>query len=135
MFLKRSFLYISWITSLVAFFGSLYFSEILKLAPCFLCWYQRIFMYPLLLILPVGILLKDKNISLYVLPLSILGLITAFYHNSIYYGFVKEITACAFGVPCVTRQIEWFGFITIPLLSFFSFAIITICMLLYRKAK
>ena len=134
MFSKRNLLYIAWITSLLAIFGSLYFSEILKLAPCFLCWYQRIFMYPLAVILPVGILLKDKNIYYYVLPLSVLGFTTAFYHNLIYYG-LAQATSCVYGIPCTTKQIEWLGFITIPLLSFISFAIITICMLLYRKAK
>ncbi len=71
--------YFSWFTAAAATAGSLYFSEIAHLPPCVLCWYQRILMYPLVLIIAVGILRKDKSLPFYVLPLSILGGGIAFY--------------------------------------------------------
>ena len=125
--------YVVWILSLVAMGGSLYFSEVMKLPPCVLCWYQRILMYPLVIILAVGILRKDNRIYQYVLPMSILGMIIAIYHNLLYYNIIPESLApCTAGISCTTRLIEWLGFITIPLLSLAAFTIITVIMFLYR---
>lgn len=134
--IKDNILYLAWVQSIVAMFGSLYFSEVMKLQPCVLCWYQRILMYPLVAIIAVGILRKDKKIYQYVLPLSITGFIIAAYHNLLYYKILPEsIQPCTLGISCTTRQIEWLGFITIPLMSLTAFAIITTCMLLYRKVN
>lgn len=133
-FLQKNILYIAWVQSLITILGSLYFSEIAKFPPCVLCWYQRVFMYPLFFILTVGILRKDKGAYLYVLPLSIIGMLIAFFHNLLYYKIIPENNLpCIQGISCTTKFIEWFGFITIPLLSFSSFVIITVCMLIFRK--
>lgn len=133
-FIKKYILYIAWVQSLVATFGSLYFSEVMKLPPCVLCWYQRILMYPLVAIIAVGILDKNKRIYRYVLPLSITGFLISLYHNLLYYKILPEsIQPCTMGISCTTKQIEWLGFITIPLMSLTAFAIITTCMLIYRK--
>ena len=127
-------LYLALVQSIIATLGSLYFSEIMKLPPCVLCWYQRILMYPLVIIISVGILRRDKGLPLYVLPMSILGWVIALYHNLLYYKILPEAAApCTMGVSCTTKQIEWFGFVTIPLLSFIAFTVITICMFLYRR--
>src|SRR3989344_4566821 len=132
--IKKNVLYIAWFLSLISTLGSLYFSEIMNLPPCSLCWYQRIFMYPLVFILGIGILKKDQNISFYALPLSIAGLIIALYHNLLYYNIIPESAApCIAGVSCTTKLIEWFGFVTIPLLSLGAFAIITACLIIFRK--
>lgn len=134
--IKNNILYIAWLQVLAGMLMSLYFSEILKLPPCVLCWYQRIALYPLVVIIPVGILKKDKNLPLYVLPLSILGMVIALYHNLLYYGVIPEnIDPCTAGVSCTTKLIEWFGFITIPLMSLAAFTLITVCMLVYRKIQ
>ncbi len=128
-------LYIAWLQSIVATLGSLYFSEVMKFPPCVLCWYQRILMYPLVFILAVGMVRKDKKVYTYVLPLSIMGLCIALYHNLLYYQILPESAApCINGVSCTTKFIEWFGFITIPLLSLIAFTVITICMLLTWKS-
>lgn len=133
-FIKKYILYIAWVQSLVAMSGSLFFSEVMKLPPCILCWYQRILMYPLTVIIAVGILRRDKGIYQYALPLSITGLAIAIYHNLLYYGIIPEsIQPCRLGISCTTRQIEWLGFITIPLMSLTAFTVITICMLIFRK--
>lgn len=136
IFLKTNILYIAWVQSLVAMSGSLFFSEVMKLQPCVLCWYQRILMYPLVAIIAVGILTKDKKIPLYVLPLSLTGLFIAIYHNLLYYKLIPEaIKPCTLGISCTTKQIEWLGFITIPLLSLTAFVIITACLFYYRKVN
>lgn len=114
--------------------GSLFFSDALKLPPCTLCWYQRICMYPLVLILAVCIWKKDKNLPFFVLPLSFIGTIIAIYHNLLYYKIIPgSLAPCTLGISCTTKQIELFGFITIPLLSLLSFIAIDILMLLYKK--
>ena len=129
-------LYIAWTIALVATLGSLFFSEIMELPPCVLCWYQRIAMYPLVFILAIGILLKDKKVFVYAIPLCLIGLGIAVYHNLLYYGIIPEsITPCQKGISCTSRQIEWLGFITIPLMSLVVFISITISILIYRFKK
>lgn len=114
--------------------GSLYFSEVLHFPPCILCWYQRIAMYPLVAIIAVGIIKKDKNLPYYVLPLSVIGGLIAGYHNLLYYQIIPESTApCLTGISCTTKFIEWFGIITIPFLSFAAFTLITVCMVIYLR--
>ncbi len=132
--IKNNILYIAWITALASMAGSLYFSEILHFPPCILCWYQRIAMYPLVLIIGIGIVKKDKHLYNYVLPLSLIGDAIAFYHNLLYYKFIPDSLApCISGVSCTTKFIELFGFVTIPFLSLLSFVVITVAMLIYKK--
>lgn len=129
---QSTILYIAWLQSVIATLGSLFFSEIMKFPPCVLCWYQRICMYPLVVILFVGMIKKDKKVYLYALPLSITGWIIALYHNLLYYKILPEsIKPCTLGISCTTKFIEWFGFVTIPLLSFIAFTVINICMIIY----
>jgi disulfide bond formation protein DsbB len=91
-------------------------------------------MYPLVVILAIGIYLKDKKLPYYVLPLSTIGLIIAIYHNLLYYNILPEsATPCLIGVSCTTKYIELFGFITIPFLSLIAFLIITIGMIVYAR--
>lgn len=122
------------IQALVATLGSLFFSEVLKYPPCVLCWYQRICMYPLVVMLFIGLMLHDKKISVYALPFSVVGLFIAFYHNLRYYNILPEsVQFCQAGVSCTTRYITWFGFLSIPLLSLLAFIIISICLSIHIK--
>lgn len=126
--------YITLILAIVSTLGSLYFSEIMHLVPCVLCWYQRIAMYPLVIICAVGILLKDKKLPLYILPLSLIGWGVSLYHNLLYYNILPEsIAPCQAGISCTTRFVHIFGFIDIPLGSFIAFTLINICMIIYFK--
>lgn len=128
------YLYIAFTQALVATLGSLYFSEIAKFPPCVLCWYQRIFMYPLAIILPIGIIKQDKYLPYYILPLALIGALIAIFHNLLYYKILPESAVpCLKGISCTTKFIEWFGFLTIPMLSLFSFAVIVGCMILFFK--
>jgi len=123
---KDLILYLAWVQATVATFGSLYFSEVMKLQPCVLCWYQRIGMYPLAIVLAVGIWRRNTGIHFYALPLAVIGLGISIYHNLLYYGVIPEsIQPCTAGVSCTTRQIEWLGFITIPLMALVAFSIVT----------
>lgn len=129
--IKDNILSLAFVQAVVAVLTSLYFSEIRQFPPCVLCWYQRICMYPLVVILFIAILKKDTYVPLYVLPLSITGTLIALYHNLLYYNIIPEaITPCMLGVSCTTRFIAWFGFITIPFLSLIAFLVITACMVI-----
>ena len=128
--------YAAWVIALMGMAGSLFFSEVMQLPPCVLCWYQRIAMYPLVVIIAMGIVTRDASMKMYALPLSLIGLAIAIYHNLLYYGFIPEsITPCTEGVPCDAVQIEWLGFITIPLMGLLGFTALTACLALYRPNK
>jgi disulfide bond formation protein DsbB len=91
-------------------------------------------MYPIVFVIAVGLWKKDKNITYFVLPFSIIGLVISIYHNLLYYGIIPEkFEPCTIGVSCTARQLDLFGFISIPLLSLIAFALITILTLLYKK--
>lgn len=122
-------LFAIWLISLIATLGSLFFSEVMGLPPCVLCWYQRICMYPLVVIATVGLLARDPRVVSYLAPLIVVGLAVAAYHNLLYYHLIPEsITPCAQGISCTERQIEWMGFITIPLLSLSGFLSLAGCL-------
>ena len=128
------FVYSAWIVALTATIGSLFFSEVMELPPCILCWYQRIAMYPLVIVIGAGIILRDGKVKFYALPLALAGLAISIYHNLLYYGIIPEsIAPCKQGISCTTVQLEWFGFITIPLMALTAFGIVSACLLIYKS--
>lgn len=134
---KRKFLlYVAWVIALISTVGSLFFSEVMGLPPCVLCWYQRIAMYPLVIVIGVGIIMQDYRMKYYALPLCLAGLALAIYHNLLYYGIIPEsITPCTQGISCTSRQIEWLGFITIPLLALIAFATLALCIFFSKSLE
>jgi disulfide bond formation protein DsbB len=131
-----AFAYAAWVVALVATLGSLFFGEVMKLPPCTLCWYQRICLFPLALVLAVGIAKRDRNLVAYALPLVIVGLGISLYHNLLYFGVIPEtLTPCTQGVSCSARQLELFGFLTIPLLALGAFSSILACLLAHRTIQ
>lgn len=134
---KDIYLYLSWLTVLVSIAGSFFFSSYMKLPPCDLCWYQRIFMFPLIIILAVGYLLKDRNIYFYSLPVILCGWVVAAYHNLLYYKLIStSLIPCTGGISCTDRQLDLLGFISIPLMSFVSFTVLlTLINLHFLKGK
>ena len=112
----------AWLIATLATLGALFMGEVMGLAPCVLCWYQRIFMFPLVLVLAAGLFPFDPKIVRYALPLAIAGLLVAVFHLLLVAGYIPEnMTPCRQGIPCSTVQIEWFGFVTIPFLSAVAF--------------
>ena len=128
-------LFICWILAAVSTLGSLFFSEVMHFPPCILCWYQRICMYPLVVIFLMGLFPFEGKVVKFSLPLSIIGALIAFYHNLLYYKILPESAApCKQGISCTSVHIEWFGFITIPLLSFISFTLITLLLVSLHRS-
>ncbi len=132
---KSNFLILlSFITASIATMGSLFFSEVMHFVPCSMCWYQRIFMYPLVVIFLVNTLYPDNKVFKYAMPIVVVGLLFAIYHNLLMFGIIPEsVVPCVQGVPCSTEYINWLGFITIPFLSLSAYSIIFILLLMYKK--
>ena len=123
----------SWLIAAASTLGALFFSEVMKLPPCVLCWYQRIFMFPLALLLPLGLFPFDGRIVRYALPLGLGGSLVALFHLLLASGVIPQTLApCTQGVPCTEVPIEWFGFVTIPLLSVVAFSLISALMIAAR---
>ena len=133
-FIKENLLQFALLIAFISTIGSLYFSEFVKFPPCSLCWYQRLFMYPIVFVISIGLWKRDKNITYFILPFSIIGLLISIYHNLLYYGFISDrFEPCTIGVSCTEKQLDLFGFVSIPLLSLLAFATITILTLIYKK--
>ncbi|MFA5083130.1 MAG: disulfide bond formation protein B [Hydrogenophilaceae bacterium] len=129
--------FLAWLIAATSVLGALFFSEVMKLAPCELCWWQRIFMFPLALILPLGLFPFDPRVVRYALPLALVGWAFALFHWLLVLGVIPEsIRPCVRGVPCSEVTFEWLGFINIPLLSVLAFsAIIALLALTHYKAS
>jgi len=122
-----------WLIATISTFGSLFFSEIMELTPCVLCWYQRIFMFPLPIILFIGLFPVDKQVVRYALPVAIIGLLFTVYHCLLFFGVIPEsLQPCSQGVSCKDANMVLFDFLPIPLLSLASFLAITILLLIIR---
>ncbi|MBD0381184.1 disulfide oxidoreductase [Paenibacillus sedimenti] len=134
--LKDNGMHISWFIALIATLGSLYFSEIMHFLPCKLCWYQRILMYPLVILLGIAAVRRDYKLTIYVLPMTIWGACISIYHVLLQSGVFHEDAAACGPVPCDVDYLYWFGFITIPMLAGTAFILITILQFLtYRATK
>ena len=115
-----------WLLASAATLGSLFFSEVMELPPCSLCWIQRVFMFPLTIILLVGLFPFDPRVVRYALPLAAIGGAFALYHLLLQVGLVPERAApCRQGVSCTEVQVQILGFVSIPMLSLLVFASIT----------
>jgi len=113
--------------------GSLFFSQIANFAPCELCWFQRIFMYPLVFLFGVAILKKEDKIRAYATPLVFVGWLYAAYHNYIYYeGTMNAVCSINSHVSCIVPYFTKFGFITIPVMSLTAFTLIGFILIICR---
>ena len=132
--LNWNLLFLCWLIASISTMSSLFFSYVMGFAPCVLCWYQRICLFPLVIILAVGLFPFDKNVVKFALPLAIAGWLTALYHNLLYSGVIPEdIQPCSQGVSCTEKYIELFGVLTIPMLSLLSFSTIIILLLILKR--
>ena len=127
-------LFACWLIASGSALGSLFFSHVMGFAPCVLCWYQRIALFPLVLILPMGLFPLDAKAAKFALPLTVVGLLTAAYHNLLYVGLIpRSIQPCAQGVSCTENYVELFGFVSIPLLSLLALAAITALLIIVNR--
>ena len=122
------------VVSLVATLGSLYFSEARGFIPCTLCWYQRILMYPIVLIAGIGLFQKNGQIALTTAVFSIIGGALSFYHYGIQkLRFLRDSAPSCGNVPCTSEYVNYFGFITIPFLALIAFILIAITSIVLLK--
>ena len=127
-------LFICWLIASISTLGSLFFSEIMNFAPCVLCWYQRICLFPLVLILLIGLFSIDKSVVKFALPLALVGWFIALYHNLLYSGIIPEsIQPCSQGVSCTEDYISLFGIFTIPMLSLMAFSTIIVLLFILKR--
>lgn len=123
--------FLSWLVASISTFAALFLGEVMGYTPCVLCWYQRICMFPLVLILAAGLFPYDRRVVRYALPLALTGWLLALFHWGVASRLIPErVTPCSQGVPCSVEQISWFGFVTLPLLSVLSFSAIVGLLLL-----
>lgn len=114
-----------WVVALIAAAGSLYFSEVRGYIPCTLCWVQRIFMYPLVLVIGVAYVQKNVRIAVTTLIFSVIGGCISLYHYGLQkLDFLADSAPSCGQVPCTGEYINWLGFITIPFLALLAFILI-----------
>ncbi len=106
--------------------GSLYYSEIADYEPCRFCWFQRIAMYPIAVIAPIGIATRDRHVLRYTLALSSIGVLISAYHIQLQLFPDQSSDSCSLTSPCTAKWVEAFGFITIPQMAGAAFATIII---------
>jgi disulfide bond formation protein DsbB len=129
--LKKRALLFAFVITLSSVLGSLYFSEIAKFEPCKLCWFQRVFMYPMPLILGMALFKKARDVIYYAMPLSVIGGLFALYHYILQMS-TNPLAPCStigFSVSCSERFITHYGYITIPFMSLTGFVIISLLLL------
>ncbi len=127
-------IFLCFLIASVATLGSLFFSEIMQFVPCSMCWYQRIFMYPLVIIFLINLLYPDDKMFKYSIGIVVVGLGLAIYHNLLMFDIIPEsVVPCVSGVPCSTKYINWFGFVNIPLLSLTAYTSLFLLLVLGKR--
>lgn len=122
-------LIIAWLISLFATLASIYFIEIVGNPAAPLCWFERMLIFSVLLVLSVGIIRKDINVRYYVAPLVAFGLISATYQQLVHWGLVSTVNGtCNTSFACSTKFFELFGYITQATLCLVGFVVVTYCM-------
>lgn len=126
--LRGAVLWLTWVVTLAATVGSLYMSEVANYVPCNLCWYQRIAMYPLVVILLIAGVRKDVGVRWYVVPVAGIGLAFAIYHYFIEWFPSIETDICSLTTPCSTVWFREFGFISLPLMGASAFTYVIVAL-------
>lgn len=123
-----------WTVAFIATLGSLYYSEVRGFVPCTLCWYQRILMYPIVLIAGIALYEKNGRAALTTMVFSIIGGSLSLYHYGIQkLSFLTKTAPTCGNVPCTGQYVNYFGFITIPFMALIAFILIFIISILTLK--
>ena len=138
--LKNNAYWFVFIISAAATLGSLFLSEVIKLPPCDLCWFQRVFMYSIALLFLVALLKQERILKPYALTLAIVGGLIALYQYFLQIGTMLNVETDQF-IPCSVTNVScstitdiFFGFITIPMSSLVAFALIVLFLVYDRKS-
>lgn len=125
-------LWLAWVVALVTMLGSLYFSDVAGFVPCKLCWYQRIAMYPLAVVLLVAAVRRDRSVWVYVVPVAAIGAAISTYHTQLQ-AFPDQASGfCTLEAPCTERYVWEFGFVSLPFMALSAFAFIIVMVLVAR---
>ncbi|MGD2103476.1 MAG: disulfide oxidoreductase [Acidimicrobiia bacterium] len=124
-------IWLAWLVALVATLGSLYYSEVIGFPPCRLCWFQRIAMYPMSIVLLVGAIRREFQVKYYALPLALIGLAISLYHVFVQLFPSLEGTSCDPNNPCSNVFVDIFGFVTIPFMAGAGFILIAVLLGFY----
>ncbi|MFA5890014.1 MAG: disulfide bond formation protein B [Actinomycetota bacterium] len=133
--LSGSALALAWSVAAVSMAGSLYYSEIAHIPPCLLCWYQRIAMYPLAIILGIAAIKKDVGIRIYALVLAGVGTIIATYHYQLERFPDQTSIACRLDTPCSTTTIWKFHYVSFPFMAISGFLVIAVLLMIARAPQ
>jgi disulfide bond formation protein DsbB len=129
--LGASALQLAFVVALVATLGSLWLSEGAHFVPCRLCWYQRIAMYPMAVILGIAAVRRDRGVRVYALPVVLIGATISVWHVLVErFPSLEEATSCDPANPCSLIWVERFGYLTIPTMALSAFALIATLLLL-----
>jgi disulfide bond formation protein DsbB len=124
----------AWLIAATATASALFIGEVMMMVPCQLCWYQRIFMFPLAIVLGMACFSDDRRGAVYALPLAVGGLLMAAYHTLLVAGLIpKSWIPCSAGVSCADQKLEILNGIQIPWLSLVAFFTITLLLTLFLR--
>jgi disulfide bond formation protein DsbB len=125
-------IWLAWLVALVATVGSLIYSEVVHFTPCRLCWFQRIAMYPMAIVLLVGAIRREFQAKFYALPLALIGLGISIYHYLLQrFPNLEATSACDPNNPCSAKLVDIFGFISIPFMAGAGFIVIAVLLGFY----
>lgn len=122
-------LWLAFLVASSAMLGSLYFSEVANFAPCKLCWFQRIAMYPLAIILLIAAIKKDRGVVKYAGSIAIIGLAISTYHYLLEWFPQLETNVCSVDVPCTAVWFREFGFMSLSLMAGSGFLAIIVLLI------
>ena len=129
-----SLLLLAWLIATTATLGALFIGEVMLMTPCTLCWYQRIFMFPIAIILGIACFADDRQGAVYALALALGGLAMAGYHTLLVAGLIpKSWVPCSAGVSCADQKLEILNGIQIPWLSLVAFIALALLLTTYLR--
>jgi len=127
---------LAWIIALISSLAVLFIGEVLGQTPCILCWFQRAFMFPLAIVLGLGLWWQDSRVGRYGVALALGGAAVAMYHIGLYVGLIPEaIQPCTATGPSCTDDNQLVSGIPIPLMALVAFTIIGVLSALSLKEK
>ena len=124
----------AWLVSIVATGSAVFIGEVMGMTPCVLCWYQRIAMFPIALVLGMSLYSEDRRGAVYALPMALIGLVIAGYHSLLVAGLVPQTwTPCSAEASCANQKLNVFWGLDLPWLSLASFAAIAAFLFVYLR--
>lgn len=134
-FVRSHGLLVALLATIVASGFTLVYSDVFGFVPCSLCWFQRMFLYPQIVLLLIGMYRKDAGVALYGIALSIIGAVVSLYQHAIQMGGSEFVACPVSGGDCAQRIVFEFGYVTFPLMAFTLFVFLGVLYLAYHRAN